>query len=570
MTFQEYLDALAGQTPVDLSTITDRGVLASLAEEARVEFTNGWDREAGKAREGADQARMKIAGTLFRDSQAALAALPPVEVPVVVEDGLGDLAALIPTEIPAPVAPVAPVVVPEAKAAAIPEAPLGDINPAGKQAAEDALRHAKPRPLGLVAASTSDGFYSGQESELSLERLQEQILRRGEGLLAGQGSHAGVIARLASTSLPYNSPYRLSPRNTAQQNSRIMAEMDAMPQAMTAAGGYCGPIDFVRDIPFFAVLGRPVYDSLRKRPAQRGRFKINAELPLYDSAPSTPAAATYPGIEKWTVTEDDAADFSDPDTWKTVDEMDCDQHPAEITVTTHALTRNFVYSHMQQMSSPELLEALLRRQKVRWDRYADSLILDDWHDQAVSDGTAYTFTPPYGQVTDTFFALAEALRGEGWLGRYDWDGATLYVPKGFLDYFVVAEMNAGFGNRPFSRAEVLNIIKSFGFDAVIEVLDDRASAGAWTYAMPSSNAALDEQKTTAFPLYIVYRDDYFVADSGVIDFGVDRDTMARVNKLKIQWESFEGLGAGGHRPVCFVTVTLKATGARAGLVTPWS
>lgn len=598
MSLRELLAAIRRGESINLSQL-DKTTVEAILRDAQTAFRAGYDIEAKQVREGQNRELVQAVGRIVKAAKEYLAQAPaaPPAAPAPAEGETFDLdavAALLGPETPAappapaatggdPAAPPAPPGPPpapaeppdpEALARAAASVDLGALNPAGGSGQQP--HGTAPQPKGLVAAAGPDSFYDpARETEMPLERLHEIVSKRAEAIMHNVTTIGGTVARIASTNLPMQSPERLNENNTAGQNTAQLRKLlDQTPKgpdgvAKVAAGGFLGPIDFSREIPWFVQAGRPVKDSLRVVPAQRGRIKLNRAMKLYEVEPATPAAATYPGIGVWDEAADAAATLDDPDTWKVCEEMDA-AFPLEVQIDTYALTRCFIHSHMQAMSSPELLAALLQRQRTRFDRMAEARLLQKLFDTAAAAGTHYTYAPPYGQATDLFFGLWESLQADGWINRWDMAGATVYYPKNFLRYLLAADHNSGFGDRSLRTNDIKSIMNDMGFSGSVEFMDDRAGATAWTFTRPANNGAIADQHNTVFPMIVLFPEDWVMLDAGVIDFGVDRDLMSRINKVKTQWESFEGVGNIGNRPILWVDVTLCANGSRAALVTPYS
>jgi hypothetical protein len=133
-------------------------------------------------------------------------------------------------------------------------------------------------------------------------------------------------------------------------------------EAIAAAGGICGPLETVFDIPLLGVRGRPVRDALTPFGADRGGVR-------YVAAPRVSQALAEGHVAVWT-SENDASPSSPAE--KPCPHIDCDEI---CEVEVDAITACAVIGNFQARFSPEQWQVFLHQLGIEHDRVAEQNLL---------------------------------------------------------------------------------------------------------------------------------------------------------------------------------------------------
>lgn len=135
-------------------------------------------------------------------------------------------------------------------------------------------------------------------------------------------------------------------------------------EAVAAAGGICGPLDTVFDIPLIGSRGRPVRDALTRFGADRGGVR-------YVAAPRPSQGTVNEGVAVWT-SANDVSPSSPAE--KPCPHVDCNDI---CEVEVDAITACLVVGNFQARFSPEQWANLLGQLGIRHDRIAEQRLLAD-------------------------------------------------------------------------------------------------------------------------------------------------------------------------------------------------
>lgn len=156
--------------------------------------------------------------------------------------------------------------------------------------------------------------------------------------------------------------------NSAEGNARIIDSVlggDATQfEAVAAAGGICGPLETVFDIPLVGSRGRPVRDALTRFGADRGGVR-------YIAAPRPSLDPVEGAVAVWT-SENDASPASPAE--KPCPHIDCDEI---CEVQVDAITACLVVGNFQARFSPEQWQNALGQLGILHDRIAEQTLLAD-------------------------------------------------------------------------------------------------------------------------------------------------------------------------------------------------
>ena len=184
----------------------------------------------------------------------------------------------------------------------------------------------------------------------------------------------------------------------AEDNTRLLASvLDSGItefEAVAAAGGICGPLDTVYDIPAIGSRGRPVRDALTRFGAGRGGVR-------YVAAPRLSQGTFTEAVSVWT-SENDASPASPAE--KPCPHIDCDEI---CEVTVDAITACLVVGNFQARFNSEQWQSALRVLGLEHDRIAEQNLL-----AAIDAGSIdATYTNAGGTIAGVLGAIDRAVAG---------------------------------------------------------------------------------------------------------------------------------------------------------------
>lgn len=163
-------------------------------------------------------------------------------------------------------------------------------------------------------------------------------------------------------------------------------------QALSAAGGLCGPGDVDHSHPICSDRGRPVKDSMLQFNAARGRLQF---------APSASLGDMDPNISIWT-SEMDAAAVTGGMT-KPCPRIEC---PEELSESVDAVVKCITVGNFQAQFSPEFWASRLELALAAHDRVAEQKAIAEIHDASV---LLTDIAPSGGNTLDNFLTTVNTI-----------------------------------------------------------------------------------------------------------------------------------------------------------------
>lgn len=399
----------------------------------------------------------------------------------------------------------------------------------------------------ITASADIPGFAMGSEIKDPIV-LGEAMTRRIESLrnVRGGDGEQVVVASIALKNVPDNRHLKLS---DAENNYRKVMDV-VKPQAVTAAGGICAPLDVRYDLFGGGVTDRPVRDALPSFTADRGgiRFVTSPTLGQLEGA-----------VGIWTVANDVAAADPASTLEKPVLRVNCGP---EVTVNTQAVTVGLVFGNMQARAYPELVARHTDLSMVAHARIAEQQLLAQ-----IGALSLHVTTPAQvvGAARHVLVQVDKALAA--YRNRYrvgplpirlvfpDWFKAllradiALQMPGGSIDTFALADsvIDGWFASRNCN---------------VTWALDGEAGQD---YGAQADAAALQGFPATVI-WYLFVEGTFLFLDGGTLDLGIVRDsTLNAKNDYQTFVETFEAVAKVGHESLR-VSTAIAPTGAAAALV----
>lgn len=211
----------------------------------------------------------------------------------------------------------------------------------------------------MTAAGGTPGFRPQQEIRTTAEaaRAMAERIRAETGSVAVQGEKVHVL----HASINYPEARWLKHDDLDGNMAKIEAVTE--PQALTAAGGLCAPVETLYEVPVIGSSARPVKGALAPFRVERGGIR-------YRMAYS--AADAVNGVGVWTVTDDEAVTVDGTDPVKTCYRVECPALEEEIIESVY-LCLNF--SNLTSRFDPEGTAAALRMGMIAHARRAENQLL---------------------------------------------------------------------------------------------------------------------------------------------------------------------------------------------------
>lgn len=379
----------------------------------------------------------------------------------------------------------------------------------------------------IVASGNVGGTNPGDALDT---RAFDRIHRHASKAEPGRGDVSAIFA-----SMQVMDGEVLSERNTAEQNSAIMASAQhgAM-KPITAAAAFCGPDDIVLDICSAGQSNRPVQDLFRTVPV-RGKFRYMKTATRADVSP---------GVNIWEEADQIALDPDVPATWKPCVDLTC---RAETTVTPHAIVACSTIGTWQQLSAPEQIENWLKIQQIEYASIAEQRLLDRVRAQSRVFSAGAT---AHGLWTLLQGLLAHAEGLVGAVNRDTTEGYVLVVPYGFTAALAADEGMRGFSqNLAVQRIQAI-LRENYGIRIVEAWETDSTVAASYRTGvtnLPALGGAatpldLSTHTPDVYPVYMLNPDSFLAGSTDVVDAGYHRDAdLVRQNLVRYFWEGMEFL-----------------------------
>jgi hypothetical protein len=411
------------------------------------------------------------------------------------------------------------------------------------QAPEDALP--VPRETSAVAITAGadiPGTTAG--SPLSDMNAVADIFTKRLHALRNVNGGDGEQSIVASLALDYPEDRVLSSGDGVENWNKIQKVVSE--QAITAAGGYCAPLEVRYDIFGIGATDRPVKDALAGFRADRGGVR-------YTTPPSLGSFGTATGL--WTA----ATDASPGTSTKTCLTVSCG---SELTATADAVTMCLQFGNLMTRAYPELVARNNEMAMIQHARLAELSLLA----KIKTAGTNVTAAKDLGAARDLLDQVnkaAASLRyrhriadntplrfmAPAWLRDAFRSDISMQMPGDSDDQHAVADarINAWFSARNINPTWTMEGLPAFG------------GPGQGTTSVLASFPATIEWDL--FP-----EGTFLFLDGGTLDLGIIRDsTLVGTNDYKMFMETFEGVAKIGPESV-HVTSTFKVTGEAQALV----
>lgn len=407
----------------------------------------------------------------------------------------------------------------------------------------------------ITAAAEVPGYALGQE--LGPQDVTNAMMERFRNLGSGQvGGEPVPVARIEWGDR-YPEERRLHPGADVVNLDRIRDAVGRAPmgterpEAITASGGLCAPVEIRYDLPVFAQADRPVRDSLTNFNAVRGGVRF---------APPPALSSITTAVGRITAAADAAGGAG---AQKGCQVIAC---PSFSEVDVAAIYHCLQFGNLGARAYPELVANATELTLAAWARVAETALLDAMKAAATKATVALT---PSGTASlganaillPSLLRAAAAIRSRQ---RMDPEAILdVWLPAWTLDLLTSDIVRSAFDRFSANDADIQRTIESYGLR--VNWYWDGTTGGNQVYGAQTNAAPLLEFPTTV-EFIMAPAGSFLFLDGGTLDLGLVRDSVLnKTNDYQIFGESWENLAFIGIEAL-HVTVSVCDTGAVAAAV----
>lgn len=344
-------------------------------------------------------------------------------------------------------------------------------------------------------------------------------------------------------------------RNGDLAGNQEKIESVTSPQAITAAGGFCAPVEVTYDILGFGVTDRPVKNALASFQADRGGIQWT-KAPILGDIPTTTGTTANNAISLWTKEDDAAALAGTPTkpcfhvTCGTTSEAYLDAIPLCLT-----------YGNLMTRAYPELVEANNNLAMVTFARYAETRLLT----RIGALSTQVSAVGALGAARDFFNQVDRAAVAYRQRHRMNPNESLRVIAptwiKNLMRADLVMEMPGNGNDGNFALAD--SKIESWFAVRHINVSWTIDGEAGQVFGAQANGALLDYPGTVVW--YLFAEGTFLFLDGGTLDLGLVRDSsLNAVNDYKMFVETFEAVAMRGIEALR-VESTIAANGTASAL-----
>lgn len=401
--------------------------------------------------------------------------------------------------------------------------------------------------VAITAGADIPGVTAGSDLP-NLKAIAEAMAQRMHGMRrtsGGDGEQHTVASLVASY------PEDRILRTGEAESNKEKIEKVTSPAAITAAGGFCAPLEVDYNVDSWGVTNRPVKDALASFNADRGGIRWTDQPMLGD---------LNGAVSTWTLQDDiDAATPGAPDPTKPCLRVVCG---GENTALIDAIPLCLTFGNLQTRAFPEQVAANNDLALVTFARYAEQRLIT----RIGALSTQVTAGRFLGAARDYFNQVERA--------------AVAFRNRHRLAENEPMRVIAPTWLKSLIRTDLVNNMPGDGRDGNFELADSKIDAWfnvrhinvSWTidgeagqiFGAQGAGALLDYPSTVIW--YMFPEGTFLFLDGGTLDLGLVRDsTLNATNDYKMFVETFEGVAMRGPESLR-VTSTLRADGSVAGTV----
>lgn len=351
--------------------------------------------------------------------------------------------------------------------------------------------------------------------------------------------------------------------------NRAKIEGVTEPEAITAAGGLCAPLENIYDINVLGVTARPVRDALSRFQVDRGGIQYR---------PAMDALAMTAGLGIWTAV-DDAAVSNPPDGTpeKTCAVIEC---PALEDAIVDAIYLCLQYPNFTARFDREWVDATTRAAMIAWARFAENNLLA----KLLNGSKMLTAPKVVSAVRDVLVNIDKTVAYYRNRHRLDtMSPLRMILPRWVLDLFR-ADICRGLGSAYDAQmlgvadATIVAWFRNRGVNVTFHLdglglqdpVDDPDVPDADDIPQQFYDNAVAGTPIPGFINRIdsvLYAEgDWLFLDGGTLDLGLVRDsTLNKINRYQTFVESWEGVSFQGVESLRLV-MDVQPTGSVVGTI----
>lgn len=401
--------------------------------------------------------------------------------------------------------------------------------------------------VAITAGADIPGVTAGSELP-NMAAIAQAMTQRMHGMRrtsGGDGEQHTVATLVASY------PEDRTLRSGEAESNLEKIDKVTSPEAITAAGGFCAPLEVDYNVDSWGVTDRPVKDALASFNADRGGIRWTGQPVLGD---------LNGAVSTWTLQDDiDAATAGAPDPTKPCLRVVCSP---EKTALIDAIPLCLTFGNLQTRAFPEQVAANNDLALVTFARYAEQRLIT----RIGALSTQVTAGRMIGASRDYFNQVDRA--------------AVAFRSRHRLAENEPMRVIAPTWLKTLIRTDLVNNMPGDGRDGNFELADSKINTWfrvrninvSWTIDGEAGQifgaqgaGALNPFPTTVI-WYMFPEGTFLFLDGGTLDLGLVRDsTLNATNDYKMFVETFEGVAMRGVESLR-VTSTLTADGSVAGTV----
>jgi hypothetical protein len=339
------------------------------------------------------------------------------------------------------------------------------------------------------------------------------------------------------------------------------------PQAITAAGGLCLPLEQRTEIETIGVTDRPIKGALSGFQVNRGGIQYRGPFD---------ALAMSEGLGVWTQADDQAIVVppDDPDTnvYKTCMVVDC---PGLLEASIYSTYLCLEFANMTARFDDQWVTATTESAQVAWARFAENQLLS----RLAAGSKAVSGVHYVGAARDLFVNYDRFIAYYRSRHRLNSAVPLRTIMPQFVINMVMSDLAMQMTNASpddlfgIAQARIEAWFRTRSVNVTWHL--DGLAGGTQNTVVYDSQVYADLAAGGAVPAYpasvdsILYREgDWLFLDGGTLDLGLVRDsTLNMRNRYQTFMETFEGVAFTGKESLR-LKLPLKPSGAASGTIDP--
>jgi len=420
-------------------------------------------------------------------------------------------------------------------------------------AARMARKPALPRvtkdhdPATAESADSTPGFVAsagipGVEADTALDRhaLAMSIMKKRE---QSTSTAPGVTEKIVVASAKYGDQWPEERRLRGDANDQGKIDALVSPEALTASGGLCAPVQNYYEIRNWSTAARPARNALVGMNAVRGGLKFTQGITFAEITEDDG------GVGIKTAAEDAAGGTTAEKSCQIIECPEFDE------VQLDMIYKCLQFGNLNSRAWPEMVAAFVDAAAAAHASLAETSILDQMKDFSVEvDGTE-----AYGAFSSLLYSLILGAEGMRSAHRLD-DNVVIraLLPRWTAGLLITDLINSNFYRFAKTRDGVIQALRELANVEASFVLDGATGDGQ-VFAAQGAGAQLKFPTTIKFFLYP--EGSFLFLDGGTLDLGIVRDSILNnTNDYRMFAETFEVVAYIGIASQ-YITTTVCPTGA---------